>query len=245
MNRLLILDVPTEQDDRKALIRLASSMPKGSDSRRVILSSLQKTAAGVIWHILDQRAFMQVYKKLEKDDEQSAGLLYDVLKELEDKLTLSNRESQALGRLSQLVKAGSSWKPALQRNNIFKAADLLGIKLPSGMFASTKTAKVEYKSRGANMTLWITQGNIGSMRVTDVPKHAGNFRKRVETALSNSGLFLNFKLEEIWVESVGRGGIAFVVTVNAEILYSHIDNVYDRSFSKPLKDAFKSQGIAF
>jgi hypothetical protein len=244
MNRLLILDVPTEQDDRKSLIRLASSMPKGSDSRRVILSSLQKTAAGVIWHILDQRAFMQVYKKLEKDDEQSAGLLYDVLKELEDKLTLSNRESQALGRLSQLVKAGSGWKPALQRNNIFKAADLLGLKLPSGMFASTKTAKVEYKQHGEMVRLTILQAGQGKfLKAIEVQKRAAVFQDKVGTALKNSGLFLRWKLEDVWIEST-RGGLAFSMTFDAK-LREEITDVYDRSFSKPLKDAFKSQGIAF
>jgi hypothetical protein len=44
MNRLLILDVPTEQDDRKALIRFASSLPKGSEKRKAILAELSAIA---------------------------------------------------------------------------------------------------------------------------------------------------------------------------------------------------------
>tara|TARA_Y100000310_G_scaffold23381_1_gene22354 strand:- start:1126 stop:2241 length:1116 start_codon:yes stop_codon:yes gene_type:complete len=128
------------------LLELASSMPKESSERRAILASLKKStkmaSAGseIVWRILDQRAFMKVWRELRKDDEQAADLLYEVLTTLQDKLDISDSESQALGRITQLVDAGSRWDPALQRNNIFKAANLLGIRLPSGMFASTKTA---------------------------------------------------------------------------------------------------------
>jgi len=128
------------------LLELASSMPQESSERQAILASLKKStkmaSAGseIVWRILDQRAFMKVWRELRKDDEQAADLLYEVLTTLQDKLDISDSESQALGRITQLVKAGSGWKPALQRNNIFKAANLLGIRLPSGMFASTKTA---------------------------------------------------------------------------------------------------------
>ena len=88
----------------------------------------------IVWRILDQRAFMKVWRDLGKEDEQAAELLYEVLTTLQDKLDIADREYNALNRITQLIKAGSSWKPALQRNNIFKAADLLGLKLPSGSF---------------------------------------------------------------------------------------------------------------
>ena len=124
-------------NDRKQLIRLAAKRPVGDPVRRVLLAELQKTASAgseIVWRLLDQRAFMKVWRDLKKDDEQAADLLYEVLTTLQDKLDISNSESQALNRITQLLKAGSGWKPALQRNNIFKAADLLGINLPSGMF---------------------------------------------------------------------------------------------------------------
>jgi hypothetical protein len=143
-----------------------------------------------------------------------------------------------------LVKAGSGWKPALQRNNIFKAADLLGLKLPSGMFASTKTAKVEYKQHGEMVRLTILQAGQGKfLKADEVQKRAAVFQDKVGTALKNSGLFLRWKLEDVWIEST-RGGLAFSMTLDAK-LKEEITDVYDRSFSKPLKDAFKSQGIAF
>jgi hypothetical protein len=216
------------------------------------ISKEQKTASAgseIVWRILDQRAFIKVWRDLGKEDEQAADLLYEVLTTLQDKLTLSNREYNALNRIAQLLKAGSGWKPALhlQRNNIFKAADLLGLKLPSGMFASTKTvktAKVEYKQHGEMVRLTILQAGQGKfLKADEVQKRAAVFQDKVGTALKNSGLFLRWKLEDVWIEST-RGGLAFSMTLDAK-LKEEITDVYDRSFSKPLKDAFKSQGIAF
>ena len=96
----------------------------------------RSAGAEVVWSLLDQRAFMKVWKDLGKEDEQAADLLYQVLTTLQDKFDVKDNDYNALNRIRQLVKAGSGWKPALQRNNIFKAANLLGIKLPSMMFAS-------------------------------------------------------------------------------------------------------------
>jgi len=211
------------------------------------ISKEQKTASAgseIVWRLLDQRAFMKVWRDLKKDDEQAADLLYEVLTTLQDKLDIADREYNALNRIAQLVKAGSGWKPALQRNNIFKAADLLGLKLPSGMFASTKTAKVEYKQHGEMVRLTILQAGQGKfLKAIEVQKRASVFQDKVGTALKNSGLFLRWKLEDVWIEST-RGGLAFSMTLDAK-LKEEITDVYDNAFSKPLKAAFKSQGIAF
>jgi hypothetical protein len=72
-----------------------------------------------------------------------------------------------------LVKAGSKWKPDLQRNNIFKAANLLGIKLPSMMFASDRTAALEAKISALQSKVarkGITVDWRGSFSVKDIPQ---------------------------------------------------------------------------
>jgi hypothetical protein len=214
-------------------------------------SKEQKTASAgseIVWRLLDQRAFMKVWRDLGKEDQQAADLLYEVLTTLQDKLDIADREYNALNRIAQLVKAGSGWKPALQRNNIFKAADLLGLKLPSGMFASTKTAKVEYKQNGEMVRLTILQAGQGRyMKVGDVSEKSDDFGDAVDEALGMSGVFLRWSFDNasspIFIEST-RGGLAFSVSVTAKLV-EEITDVYDNAFSKPLKDAFKSQGIAF
>ena len=105
----------------------------------------RSAGAEIVWGLIDQRAFMKVWKDLGKEDEQAADLLYQVLTTLQDKFEVKDNDYRAFNRVRQLVKAGSKWKPDLQRNNIFKAADMLGIKLPTMMFASDRTAG--YKSR--------------------------------------------------------------------------------------------------
>ena len=57
----------------------------------------------------------------------------EVFSKLAEALEISDNEQRAIQRLRGILD-NPGWDPALQRNNIFKAADLLGIKLPSGMF---------------------------------------------------------------------------------------------------------------
>ena len=94
----------------------------------------------ILWRLLDQRDFFKLYRTVEKQDKQSAQLLQDITDKLSDSLKIKDNEYNAISRLTQLIKGGQNWDISLQRNNIFKAADLMGIKLPSGMFASQKTA---------------------------------------------------------------------------------------------------------
>jgi len=50
---------------------------------------------------------------------------------------LSSGAEHALSRLQGIVQYAKKWDISLLRNNVFKAANAVGIKLPSGMFAST------------------------------------------------------------------------------------------------------------
>lgn len=101
--------------DRKALIRLASTMEKGSPERRAILAGLEKTSGGDLLSYLDPG-----FRKFN----------YEVAKVVAAKVKSSAHSNEL----------GAGVDPSLLRNNIFKAANSLGIKLPSGMFASDKGA---------------------------------------------------------------------------------------------------------
>ncbi len=65
-------------------------------------------------------------------DRQSQELLQQVRGELMDRLTPDSSTERALNRLSNLVSG--SQDPANLRNQIFKVANELGIRLPSSMF---------------------------------------------------------------------------------------------------------------
>jgi len=93
-----------------------------------------------LWYILDRMAFIKLYREMEKSgDKQSATLLREVAEKLSDEMALDRNQQAALNRLSNSVANTGRWDPSLQRNNIFKAANLLGINLPSAMFASEQS----------------------------------------------------------------------------------------------------------
>lgn len=81
-------------------------------------------------------AFYQAQEAIEKKDSQAGALFNKSVSELAEAFTLTSRQEYALNRLVQVVENASRWDAALLRNNIFKAADGLGLKLPSFMFAS-------------------------------------------------------------------------------------------------------------
>jgi len=88
----------------------------------------------IFYSIVPERQAVRLYDKLEKEDEQSAQLFLDVIQELQDQLDISPGAESALSRIRNVVDKGSSWDAALIRNNVFKAANSLGMKLPSHMF---------------------------------------------------------------------------------------------------------------
>jgi hypothetical protein len=85
--------------------------------------------------LLDQVLRDSVLQKLEHHvDEQTWDLAVQVFQKLQEKFRMSSDEQEALNRLLASVKSGSMSDSDAHRNNIFKAAHALGIKLPSGSF---------------------------------------------------------------------------------------------------------------
>lgn len=98
---------------------------------------LTKTAGGLGLEFfqsrIDPRKFNATMQVLKKEDKQTADLLRQSMRTLIDKLTPSDRSVEpALNRLANLVSG--SQDPANLRNQVFKVANELGIRLPSGMF---------------------------------------------------------------------------------------------------------------
>ena len=162
------LDDKGHLDEDKVLKALKGARAKESS----------KTAGNgheVLWWLLDQRDFFKMYRTVEKQDKQSAQLLKDITDKLADSLKIKDNEYNAISRLTQLVKGGQNWDISLQRNNIFKVADLMGIKLPSGMFASQKTASQGPNSTGRgwlsslspNRWIWSDRAAGASFTVTE------------------------------------------------------------------------------
>lgn len=108
---------------------------------RVAAKHLARTAndVDVMEFIVKQRDVLKLIDEMEDaGDKQSADLVRDVYMVIQKKLQLTTNEEYALKRLLGSVQRVGSWDAGTQRNNIFKAADLLGMKLPSFMFASEK-----------------------------------------------------------------------------------------------------------
>ena len=104
-------------------------------------SSRQVVASERIMNgLIPTRDLLQFLDKMEDElkDKQSADLARDVYMTLSKRLTLSDNEERALNRLVASVQR-NDWDAATQRNNIFKAADLLRIHLPSYIFASDQS----------------------------------------------------------------------------------------------------------
>lgn len=120
----------TKTDIEQAVNRVASRH----------LKAVAKKAAGdyardMLFSVVDRRGLIEVQRIMQKaGDEQSVDLLRSVQVELITRLSLDTNGDAALSRLAGLASQGKHWDPALIRNNIFKVANSLGLKLPSGMF---------------------------------------------------------------------------------------------------------------
>lgn len=100
-------------------------------------SGKQARSQDIIESVLPSHDVYKLIQAMEKEkDEQSGDLVARAYSHLAAKLRLSDNEGAALNRLRGSVQRIGEWDAATQRNNIFKAADLLGMKLPSYMFAS-------------------------------------------------------------------------------------------------------------
>ena len=102
------------------------------------------TGVDIFRQSVDPRKWQGVNKALQNaGDDQSIKLLSDIMHHFIGKFDMKSGEEQAWNRLIGLVLKGASWDPSLIRNNVFKVANSLGMRLPSGMFASDKAALVE------------------------------------------------------------------------------------------------------
>jgi hypothetical protein len=112
------------------------------------------------------------------------------------------------------------------------------------MFASTKTAKVEYRMRGDALHMFVLQA-MGKRQVeaAQVNRLAEEFGKTVWRTIDRAGFFKSWDIASVGIEST-RGGLAFRTNVVAQLREPSQD-IYDRAFTKILKDAFKYHGIAF
>ena len=98
---------------------------------------MARSGMDILWLLLGgQRNFFDAYRQIEKQDAQSAELFKDTFDKLAKELEISSNSEHALYRVRSIVENCKKWHIALIRNNVFKAADMMGIKLPSAMFAS-------------------------------------------------------------------------------------------------------------
>ena len=84
----------------------------------------------MLWDLIDQR---KLGKLMGNMDEQSKKLISQILDILQNSLTLPDRQGQAFNRLSNLVQSKQN-NEGMLRNQVFKIANELGIKLPSSSF---------------------------------------------------------------------------------------------------------------
>lgn len=82
--------------------------------------------------IIDQEKFSKVYFAM-KDDEQSKALLLKIAIEFTNLFSLTDNQWYALNRLRNLIQSENR-DPLGDRNQIFKIANELGLKLPSHIF---------------------------------------------------------------------------------------------------------------
>lgn len=83
--------------------------------------------------ILPRRDLVKLTRSM-SDDPKTADIATDVWFRLAERLTLSETEKMALNRLRNSIRAVGQWDAETQRNNLSKAADLLGMRLPHGVF---------------------------------------------------------------------------------------------------------------
>ncbi len=84
----------------------------------------------MLWDLIDQR---KLSKQMSNMDDDSKKLIRNITDILGNSLTLYDRQGQAFNRLRNLIEGGGS-NEAMLRNQVFKIANELGIKLPSMSF---------------------------------------------------------------------------------------------------------------
>lgn len=104
--------------------------------RSSVINAQSKTAGGetVLEMLMGKDARTISVRMKNSMDKQTQKVALQVWVKLNDMLTLKGGAKEAYNRLFQSIDAGTNYSEAMHRNNMFKAADALGIKLPSGIF---------------------------------------------------------------------------------------------------------------
>lgn len=92
----------------------------------------------ILAKLIDQRAFLKARSAIGKEDTQTAELMRDLWYAFAKRFSLDTREQEALNRMRLVsnIRNFDEDQIANARNQIFKAANALGMKLPSYAFAS-------------------------------------------------------------------------------------------------------------
>lgn len=150
---------------RADLVRVAQEKPQ---LRAKLVPFLRKTATdksaslarNMVFSVIDRKGLLKVQDIMRKaGDQQSVKLITEIQGTLVDLLNFTSSEEAAVHRLADLANRGPSWNIDLIRNNVFKAANGLGIKLPSGMFASERGASSPEQWEAAGT--WLDEGANG------------------------------------------------------------------------------------
>lgn len=111
-------------------------------AKRVAQAHLQKQAGSweMFFELVDKKKWRGIMDALRKaGDQASLDMWVKASEEISDQLRMDRNTEMALNKMRNLM-VKSNWNDpkalALLRNQVFKIADLLGIKLPHAMFAS-------------------------------------------------------------------------------------------------------------
>lgn len=102
----------------------------------------KKASSDILMTLLGgSQAYYNADQSIGDKDTQASNLFTSCIQKLADALELPPNHQQALNRIQQIVANANHWDAGLIRNNVFKVANLLGLKLPSFMFASEGASK--------------------------------------------------------------------------------------------------------
>lgn len=111
--------------------KLATALHKLADQ---VSPKTAHTGYDILLGMIPVAYYHRLHDRLTKEDDQSAKLMTEVFSKLSDELNIDRGAQEALGRMKDITGRGQRWDVSLLRNNIFKAADALGIRLPSHNF---------------------------------------------------------------------------------------------------------------
>jgi len=155
-----------------------------------------KTAASDrnFFAVVDKQGWRKIRQALQKDGDTASVKLWDeATRDIAKAMELPSRTDMALTKMLNLIDQGPR-DPGMTRNAVFKIADLLGIKMPHGIFASTdKQAK--HKHGLPPYGSWRKFVDIVQLREAQDTTHLAN--EDLKHALSElRGGFAQFSLED-------------------------------------------------